>query len=236
MNEVYWLEQSESQVPDDDHWLGPAEAAHLGGLHIPKRRADWRLGRWTAKHALAACLKLPAGPDALRCLEIIAAPSGAPAAFHAGKPLDVRISLTHRGGIAVCAVALTSEALGCDLEVIEPRSYAFTTDYFTAEEQMLVSRSPVTDRVRLITLLWSAKESTLKALETGLRLDTRSVTVSPIDAARCWGRNGVEAWLPIQVRCAAVCTFHGWWRQTRDSLLTIVAAPPADPPVLLRRA
>ncbi len=36
--------------------------------------------------------------------------------------------------------------LGCDLEVIEPRSEAFLSDYFTAEEQALVARAHATDR------------------------------------------------------------------------------------------
>ena len=64
-------------------------------------------------------------------------------------------------------------ALGCDLEVIEPRSEEFVADYFTTEEQKMVSQAPIADRSKLLALLWSAKESALKALREGLRFDTR---------------------------------------------------------------
>lgn len=233
MTDVYWLDQAEGDVPSEDGWLSEREAALLSGLRVPKRRADWRLGRWTAKHALARCLKLPTGTEGLKRLEILPAQSGAPEAFLADKPAGVRISLSHRAGTAICAVTMSEAAMGCDLELIEPHSFAFTADYFTTEEQVQVSRSSVPDRPRLIALIWSAKESALKALRTGLRLDTRCVSVSPGDAAHCWGRNGLELWLPLKVRYAGGEPFHGWWRQTGNFLLTLVAAPPPGPPTLL---
>jgi len=68
MTDVYWLEQTEADVPAEDDWLSEREAVRLGRMRIPKRRADWRLGRWTAKRALAACLKLPGDTEALRRL------------------------------------------------------------------------------------------------------------------------------------------------------------------------
>jgi len=33
--------------------------------------------------------------------------------------------------------------IGCDLEVVEPRSDAFVADYFTSEEQALIARASV---------------------------------------------------------------------------------------------
>src|SRR5690349_10301987 len=122
--DVYWLEQSASEVPESDDWLTPAERARLDSLRFPKRRADWRLGRWTAKQAVAVCLELRS-PAAV---EIRAAASGAPLAFVAGERARVAISISHRGGVAVCAVAPGAMSLGCDLEVVEPRSAEFVTD------------------------------------------------------------------------------------------------------------
>ena len=40
-----------TEVPADDEWLTGAEHDVLAGLTMAKRRADWRLGRWTAKDA-----------------------------------------------------------------------------------------------------------------------------------------------------------------------------------------
>ena len=146
---------------------------------MPKRRADWRLGRWTAKRALSVYLDVPAHPHVFRKMEIRAAPSGAPEAFFDSQPAAVTISLSHRAGIAVCAVAMSGVKMGCDLEIVEPRSDAFVADYFTLEEQALIAHASAADRHRLLALLWSGKESALKALHEGLRLDTRSVVVIP---------------------------------------------------------
>ena len=49
---VYWLEQTEEDLPAEDDWLNASEMARLSGMRFPKRRVDWRLGRWTAKRAL----------------------------------------------------------------------------------------------------------------------------------------------------------------------------------------
>src|SRR6516162_11237684 len=132
--DVYWLEQTEADVPRENDWLSASEAVRLNSIRIAKRRADWRLGRWTAKRALALYMNVPGHPQSLTKIEIRPAASGAPEVFFANKPAAVSISLSHRAGTAICAVALSGAALGCDLEVIEPRSNSFVADYFTAEE------------------------------------------------------------------------------------------------------
>ena len=134
-------------------------------------------------------------PRALREIEIRPASSGAPEVFIANEPAAVTVSISHRSGAAICAVAMTGVELGCDQEVIEARSEAFVADYFTESEQALVARVCEAERSRLVTLLWSAKESALKALREGLRLDTRSVTVSPINGG------GRSQWLAPAAGC-----------------------------------
>jgi 4'-phosphopantetheinyl transferase len=230
--DVYWLEQTEADVPAGNDWLNASEAARLSGLRFAKRRADWRLGRWTAKRALAVCLNLPLDHRALAGIEIRPAPSGVPEVFLANTPADVTISLSHRAGRAVCAVGLSGAALGCDLEIIEQHSDAFVADYFTTEEQGLVARASAADRLRLVTLLWSGKESMLKALGAGLRLDTRTVIVSLVDedTAEC----AANTWRPLHVRDTTGQSFQGWWRHTGTLLRTVVAAPPPVPPIILK--
>src|SRR5271157_5582736 len=188
--DVYWLEQAEADVPAENDWLSASEAARLNAMRFAKRRADWRLGRWAAKRAVAAYLDVPGHRQALANIEVHAAPSGAPEVFILNTAAPATISLSHRDGTALCAVAPSGAALGCDLEIIEPRSDAFVADYFTAEEQALVARVSLEDRPRLLALLWSAKESALKALHEGLRLDTRSVVVTVVDALQRCGESG----------------------------------------------
>jgi len=226
--QVYWLEQREDDVPPANDWLSARETTRLSGLHFAKRRGDWRLGRWTAKHAIASCLNLAADPQALANIEIRPTPSGAPEVFVANAPASVTISLSHRDGRALCVIAAGGVDLGCDLEVIEMRSEAFVADYFTSEEQTFVERALPAERARVVTLIWSAKESAMKALREGLRLDTRSVIVNAGDPS-C----DLNRWNTLQVRCAEGQTFHGWWRNTNNILRTVVANPLPDLPIPL---
>lgn len=250
---AYWLEQTEVDVPGELAWLSGRELEQLHGMRFAKRRADWLLGRWTAKNAVAACLRLSAGLVNLAEIEVRPAPSGAPEAFFANKPAPVTISVSHRAGMGACAVTLSSGALGCDLEMIEPVSDAFVSDYFALEEQEWVAQTPEEHRPLLLTLVWSAKESTLKVLHAGLRLDTRCVVVTRPDALgrlqdregnqqEEWAQNpdfaterldAANGWHPLRVRHLHGQTFHGWWQQISNRLRTLVAAPPPLPPLLL---
>ena len=236
---VHWLEQTEADLPANLDWLSASEATCLDALRVPKRRSDWQLGRWTAKCALAAYLSIPGDLQSLADIEIRPAASGVPEAFIAGQPAPASISLSHSNGTALCVVAPFGAALGCDLEVIEPRSDAFIADYFTGDEQALVAQASEAERSQLVTLLWSAKESALKALHEGLRQDTRSVTVSLLESdARamaseeaCSAQLGLtllqsrSVWHELEVCHVDGAVFHGWWQQRGNLVRTLVAAP-----------
>jgi 4'-phosphopantetheinyl transferase len=236
--EIYWLEQNESDVPADNQWLSPEESMCLHTLRFLKRRNDWRLGRWTAKHAIATCLHLPTDFRALANIEIHAAPSGAPEAFLDGEPANIAISLSHRSDTALCTVGPAATKFGCDLELIESHSEAFVDDYFTPSEQVLFARAPLHSRPLLLALLWSAKESALKALRVGLRLDTRSMCVIPGESQ---GQllhvlSIPGAWRPVDVRYSESEVFRGWWRAEGDLVRTVVSDFPIAPPRHVRTA
>ena len=247
--DLYWLEQTEADVPAGEEWLSTQEVLRLHAMPFARRRNDWRLGRWTAKNAWAAYLKLTPELQMLREIEIRPASTGAPKLFFRNAPTEVTIGLSHRSGTAICAVSSSGGALGCDLEVVEARSDAFLADYFTPEEQALVSRALASDRSWLVALLWSAKESALKALGEGLRLDTRSVIVNPADVLR-QGSEATEpsaesfstelgsstspnGWFPLSVRHTAGQIYQGWWQHKGVLVRTIVASPPPNLPILL---
>lgn len=241
---IYWLEQTDADVPAENQWLSAAEILFLGRLRFARRRNDWRLGRWTAKRALAACLNLPCDPLAVANIEIRATASGAPEAFIFNHSAPGTISLSHRAGTAMCAVALSGTGLGCDLELIEPRSNAFIADYLTAHEKALVARTSGEERSLLVNLLWSAKESALKALHVGLRLDTTCMDVSLVDdLAPHMGRSrqdlslvpipdfDTDRWWPLHVRYSGVQVFCGWWRRSDHTVRTVVSALPRCSPI-----
>ena len=117
--------------------------------------------------------------------------------------------------------------MGCDVERVEPRSPGFLQDYFTDEEQERVRSAPVPDRDALATLLWSAKESALKALQCGLRADTRSVIAIPA----CMPAEATPLWCGLTVRCLGGRAFHGWWREQGGYVFTLVADPAPGEPI-----
>lgn len=236
---IYWLEQTDADVPAENQWLSPGEILSLGRMRFAKRRNDWRLGRWTAKRALAVCLNLPCDLVALANIEIRAAASGAPEVFLFTQTAPVTISLSHRAGTAMCVIALTGPGIGCDLEVIEPRSNAFIADYLTAREQALVEQTLDEQRALLVTVLWSAKESALKALHVGLRLDTNCMDVSFVDGLPPHTDQSQhdlplvpmrdidpDGWRPLQVRYSGEQVFCGWWRHENQMVRTFVSALP----------
>jgi 4'-phosphopantetheinyl transferase len=174
-----WLSQGMAELPADDGWLSPREAAWVARTRFPKRRSEFRLGRWTGKKALALYLACDASAGALASIEIDRAPDGAPAPLVDGRPAGAYVTMTNRADQAVCLVGPAGTALGCDLELVEPRSEAFVADFLTAAEQRLVAEAGEGDARDLVAnLVWCGKESALKVLRTGLRRDTRSVEVS----------------------------------------------------------
>lgn len=215
----YWLEQQLSDVPSDDTWLSCAERDQVSAMRVPKRRSDWRLGRWTAKLALASFHQLTT-PDLLASIELRPAASGSPVLFYRGEKSDLSISLSHSNGVALCVLAPTKEAIGCDLEKIEPRSTAFIEDYCTESELHLVEAIAPQDRPLLVNLLWSAKESVLKLLGIGLRGDTSSISVL-IDTASL--KVGATQWLALKCRLSSAEVFHGLWRNCSLFVRTVAS-------------
>lgn len=224
---IYWLEQSEHDVPLNDEWLCENERAKLGSIRFPKRRTDWRLGRWTAKLAVAEFLDAPASSKMLSRIEIGVAPTGAPRVLLGNSSSHIAISLSHSGGIAACAVSDADLRFGCDLETVAPRSESFVEDYFTQEEQWFIHEAEFSQRPMLVNLIWSAKESALKALEEGLRLDTRFIDVT-IDH---FAPGSYDTWNPLVARAQGAKLFDGWYRCSDRFVRTLVGTPRPDPPI-----
>ena len=244
---LYWLQLTADELPAGTDWLSPGEAATLTGIRLPKRRADWLLGRWTAKCATALYLKRPLQHGSLAQIEIRASASGAPEVFCPDQVEPIQISISHRERVGLCVVAPFGTAIGCDVELIEPHTDAFVADYFTPEERTMIACSSSCEKQLLISLLWSAKESALKALRAGLRFDTRSVAVNlqdksfdesgqsladerPAEKSPIDSRSG---WRALQVRHFEGQTFQGWWQEQERIVRTVVAVPPPAMPVHL---
>lgn len=228
-----------SSLPEDDGWLTAAEAAILGRFRFSKRASDWRLGRWVAKEAVGETLRAwsvgggegsaehgpghtPERTPGPGEIEILAGPGGCPRArvLTPGSWPEVSVSLSHSGGVGFAAAAEGVWRLGCDVEEIAPRSDEFVADYFTEGEAAWVRSGGASAALRA-NLLWSAKESALKALGEGLRKDTRSV-VAEVDALR--DPQMAEGWFPLGVAVVGGTVFSGMARRDDARVWTVVGS------------
>lgn len=225
MSPVAWLACDAGEVPAGDGWLTADERVVQEGLTVPKRRADWRLGRWTAKQAVRVWIRRRTSePPGVAELSIVAADDGAPEARCHGNRLALNLSISHRAARGVCAVGPDTIALGCDLELLEPRSDAFVREWLAPPEQRLVAEACPDDRPVLANLVWSAKEAAAKAQREGLRLDVRRLVV---EAAT--DDDAVSGWRRIRI-AGDGNPFAGWWRAEDGFVLVVVSVPSSDPP------
>ena len=212
----------DADVPAGDQWLQPEERTTLQSLRVPKRRADWRRGRWAAKQAVAGALGVSVSDVVVQ-----AAADGVPEALVGGDLAPLTISISHSADRAACLVLLPAMPAGCDLEQVESRAPVFTDDWFTDAERRIVARAPRGDHDLVVTVVWSAKESALKALRSGLRRDTRSVEVTESGPER-------DGWFQLKVHDVATGdTLPGWWTRAGDLVLTVITAHPSPPPTAL---
>ncbi|WP_156685538.1 4'-phosphopantetheinyl transferase family protein [Mycobacterium sp. Marseille-P9652] len=220
-----WLALGADAMPPDERWLAPGEAAIAARLRYTKRRNEFLLRRLVAKHAVALATGRPTDAETLAGIEVRNAESGAPYVSVA-----LELSISDRAGWAVCVVA-GADPVGCDLELVEPRSPGFVSDFLTATERGLVdSCAPGDERDAMANLLWSAKESALKALGTGLDRDTHTLDVTP-------GAPRDDGWGALTVRAVEGDTegtvLPGWWRREGRFVLTVVTRVPTPAPAAL---
>ncbi|HYN40656.1 MAG TPA: 4'-phosphopantetheinyl transferase superfamily protein [Thermoanaerobaculia bacterium] len=222
---MVWLAARQEELPCGESWLAEAERGALSRLRVPKRRGDWLLGRWVAKRALV----LTGGAARESDVAILASASGAPDAFVLGRPAGVSLSLTHSHGVAVAALGPAGVLLGVDLEAIEKRPAGFLGDWFTPAEQAFVAEAEAEavagEAALAATLVWSAKESVMKALREGLRIPPKAVEIST-------GRGPADgAWRPFAARGPGQDAWHGWWKAEAGFVLCAVASPASGPPL-----
>jgi 4'-phosphopantetheinyl transferase len=225
-----WLARGEHDLPSGGDWLTAGESARAAGMVMTKRRTEYLLRRWVCKQAVADVVGLPDDPRSAARIEVTNLPNGAPAVRVDGQDVGIDVSLSDRAGWAICLVGKESGRLGCDLELVEPRSAGFVTDFLTAAEQEYVAGQPAADHDLAANLIWSAKESALKVLQTGLRRDTRTVEVVLGAAA------GASRWTGLEVRTEEGGVVHGWWHRAGSFLVTVASEASLPPPTALAGA
>ncbi len=88
---------------------------------------------------------------------------------------DLHFSLSHSGSVALCAIS--DNELGADVEAPRAIRDALLRRVCTEEEYAALSACAPEEKETLFLRLWTAKESFLKYLGTGLTRDARSFFV-----------------------------------------------------------
>ena len=211
-----------------DGLLAPTERARWEQFKVAKRRRDWLIGRWTAKHLVQEHLsELSGARAALDAIVIAADEDGAPYAALVEddglRRLSFSLSISHAGNLAFCALCdQPGMTVGVDVERVEAREPSFAETFFTAKEADAGRTTPAESRDLFITAIWSGKEAALKALRTGMRADTRRVQCSIQRLER-----PAEFWAPITITLDAQLappgpsSLTGWWRSIGEHLLAL---------------
>ena len=206
-------------------FLSAAEEAVYAKFRFAERRRKWLIGRRAAKELVARTLASETGraPPPPRDITVANEPSGAPFAEVRGYGRITRdLSLSHRSTFGLAALAAEpGVALGADLELIVPRDPGLVRDFFSADEAGRVANHTGRAAELEVARIWSAKESVLKAMKLGLRLDTRSVVIGD--------EHEVPQWvppLPDWRACTAhvqkpALRFRVYWRDQGPYVITV---------------
>jgi enterobactin synthetase component D len=165
----------------------PRDEAALAGIElpaalcraVPKRKLEFAAGRYCASQALRSLA--PDSADTPIPIAADRAPLWPPGCIG---------SITHASGFASAVVARADQAIGIGLDsesLIPPETLAqISSRIVSAEEQrVLVSTSKASEQ-RLLTIVFSAKESIFKCLyiQIGEYFDFLDVAITSIDLDR----------------------------------------------------
>ncbi|MCE1252397.1 MAG: 4'-phosphopantetheinyl transferase superfamily protein [Anaerolineae bacterium] len=236
MDIVYWTVGRDDLTTDAgsalpfEKFLTSYEIERLSYLRFPKRRAEWLLGRWTIKYLLRHSIPAFNGWQP-GLVQVKNEPEGMPYLENTGKqtPLPANISISHRDHYAFCAITGSAPLkIGVDIELIESRPPSFLEDFFTQNEYQQGLSFQGYQRDVWFTLIWSLKESVLKALGKGLRLDTRCVEVRDIGVVLPLKTAGAAQWFNARVVYEGEpdVQWCAWWRKQDRFVYTLAARLP----------
>lgn len=158
-------------LPADTGHFAAAEMAIHKAFPVAKRADEWRAGRLAAKQTVVATHP---GVHAVE-VEVRGDEAGKPQVFIEGKLSPLHLSITHRSGVALAALA--REPLGVDLETIEEKPQSFLEQSFAVPE--LRHLLEAADAKSEVACMWAAKEAALKRAGVGLKADLRAHVVVP---------------------------------------------------------
>ena len=217
------VDSSHASLENPEGFLSSSELRKFHTFRFAKRHQEWLIGRWTAKFLFKS---IPTYQGYLPSeIDILSSEEGAPyIQLSGGGPAPNILSISHCDRYALCALTSGTDIhIGVDIEKIEARSQTFIKDYFTPREVGLVNSQPSGSRDIMSTLIWSAKESMLKALRVGLRWDTRQVEINGVSGML----DKSDGWNELQLTDLQQEKrgWFGWWQMYGGYVITSAGFP-----------
>ncbi|MCZ8521746.1 MULTISPECIES: 4'-phosphopantetheinyl transferase family protein [Paenibacillus] len=128
-------------------------------------------------------------------------------------------NVTHAGSWVVCAAG--SAALGVDVERESPFDASLPSVVMTEAERRIFDEASEEDRIGIFYRCWTAKESFVKQLGTGLSTDPLTITVTDLhgDSEIRWN-GGIQP-----------CRIYRWRLDDEHPLAVCSEEPPAADPL-----
>jgi len=160
----------------DSSWLSQTECERLDDIRSPRRRLEWRAGRWLVKKLIQEQI----GDRAKSCVELCVESRDArgrgarPRVFVSGTLQPWQVSISHSPCSACAAVAIeNSTSLGVDVTPKQPLPHSFSRMWFTNDERAWCEERGQHAR----SLVWSLKESLYKSLDAAQPFAPRQLDV-----------------------------------------------------------
>ncbi len=170
------------------------EASTCARLPSSDRQRDFRAGRLAAKRAVMGFV----GRGPSRRMEVRSRVDGSPSLSLLDpsgrwRTRAVELSISHRDGRAVAAIARAGVRVGVDLELVGAVPRRLAGHFLTAREQDLAGGGDP-------TVLWSLKEAAWKALGLGRSVPLKALALCGDDAGGLRGVRVRGAFVPMHSR------------------------------------
>jgi 4'-phosphopantetheinyl transferase len=228
---IYWMVDEQNKLAGESPptFLHTNETCEFLEIKNLKRRSQWLHGRWTAKNLLQKyhpdCSSSPLSEILIKKSE-----TGAPFAAHPiGRELSGSLSISHKDALAASALVLESQArIGIDLERIESRMVEYFEAYLTSQELDTLETCRIGDQPLFLTLIWSAKESVLKAIGSRFQ-EPKDIEINVLleEAKTDWAH--YEILVSLDKKNPLIeFNWQGWWKVYKKYILTIALARQTD--------
>jgi phosphopantetheinyl transferase len=181
-------------ISDPVKYLNNTELFDYQKLSVPKRQMEWLASRLLVKQLVRESVENGRLLQ-YRSIEVRKETSGVPYVYLKGTGRIGWLSFSHSNSGVFAAFSTNNNTwFGVDIEYVEARSPLLFEDFFTKNEFDTVNALDGTEKDKLANLVWSAKESYLKATEKGLQMDTRRVEILQSTAPSM-----TPDWTPIEM-------------------------------------